>query len=68
MNYSFLLNSNFRCRIYGNGINTLVGWSGLKSHLGLSLAKSALLAALNSSTYKYTFRLRRGLKIDFYAK
>lgn len=38
------------------------------SLIGEELAEDTLMRALNAQADKYTRRLRRGLKLDFYSK
>lgn len=66
--YSKVMNYHFRVKVVGHKLNTLVGWQGLKGYVGYHWAKSLVLDALNASGYKYMRRLRRGLRIEFYAK
>lgn len=65
---STILNREFRVKISGLGYHTLAGWPLLVSLLGENLAEDTLSRALDARVDKYTRRLRRGLKLDFYSK
>lgn len=67
-NLSKIMNREFRVKIHGCGYHTLVGWSGLVKAVGPEIAERTVLLALNSKTDKWTWRLRRGIKLDFYSK
>lgn len=60
------INKNWKIKVYGNGLNTLVGVSGLINLIGLELADKFVEKAFNSGLDKYVCKLRRGLKITFY--
>ena len=62
------MNREFRVKVHGCGHHTLVGWSGLVSIIGQENAEKAVLKALSSGMDKWTWKLRRGLKLDFYSK
>lgn len=67
------INRNFRIKVSGvNGkgkkINTLVGVSGLLRLIGEKLANTLLVRAFKCLLDKCECKLRRGLKITFYAK
>lgn len=62
------MNSNFRVKVHGLGYHTLVGWSGLNEIVGPELAERAVCKAFESKQDKWTWKLRRGLKLDFYSK
>lgn len=62
------MNREFRVKIHGCGYHTLVGWSGLVEAIGLELAEKAVLRALDSGMDKWSWKLRRGLRLDFYSK
>lgn len=66
--YSKIMNREFRVKVHGCGFNTLVGWSGLVSIVGQEIAEKAVLKAFSSGMDKWTWRLRRGLRLDFYSK
>lgn len=72
-NYSVTeINRNFLIKVYGvdeNGkrINKLVGVSGLLNLIGLDLAAKFIKKAFASALDKVICKLRRGLKITFYA-
>lgn len=65
---STILNSEFLLKIHGNGYHQLAGWPLLTSLIGDELAEKALSRALEAGADKYSIRLRRGLKLDFYSK
>lgn len=65
---STILNREFRVKISGQGYHTLAGWPLMVSLIGEELAEDTLMRALNAQADKYTRRLRRGLKLDFYSK
>ena len=67
-NLSKRMNREFRVKIHGCGYHTLVGWSGLNKAIGPELAEKAVLKAYESGLDKWTWSLRRGLKLDFYSK
>lgn len=67
-NNNTILNREFLVKISGLGYHQLAGWPLLVSLIGEHLANKTLSAALSSPLDKYTVRLRRGLKIDFYSK
>ena len=62
------MNRNFRVKLHGCGYHTLVGWSGLVKAVGPEIAERALLLALDSPMDKWSWKLRRGLRLDFYSK
>lgn len=67
-----MINRNFLIKVFGindegRKINTLVGVSGLLQLVGVELANKMLARAFNSAQDCCTCRLRRGLKISFYA-
>lgn len=63
-----ILNREFLLKISGNGYNTLAGWPLLVELVGEDLANKALCRAISSGVDKYTWKLRRGIKLDFYSK
>lgn len=62
------MNSNFRVKVHGLGYHTLVGWSGLNEIVGSEIAERAVCKAFEAGLDKWTWKLRRGLKLDFYSK
>lgn len=67
-----MINRNFLIKVFGindegRKINTLVGVSGLLQLVGVELANKMLARAFNSAQDCCTCKLRRGLKISFYA-
>lgn len=62
-------NKNFliRCYDYTEKKSTLLRWRGLVNKVGFSRANLLATAAMNSQADKYTYRSRKGFKIDFYA-
>lgn len=66
------INRNWLIKVYGvdeNGkrINKLVGVSGLLQLIGVDLAVKFIARAFGALLDKVTCKLRRGLKITFYA-
>lgn len=68
MENNTILNKEFRVKVSGNGYHQLVGWPMLVDLIGKELAEKYLSRALSSPMDKYSVKLRRGLKIDFYSK
>lgn len=71
--FTRMINLNFRIKISGvdeNGkkINTLVGVAGLINAIGIELANKFLAKAFDKGLDKLVCKLRRGIKISFYAK
>ena len=62
------INRNFRIKVNGNGLNTLVGVEGALALIGADIFNSLLSRAFNSVGDCCTCRLRRGIKFSFYAK
>lgn len=67
------INHNFRIKVYGvdgNGkrINRLVGVSGLIALIGIEFVNKFLAKAFGCLEDVFVARLRRGIKISFYAK
>lgn len=66
------INSNFRIKVNGivNGkkINILVGVSGLVELVGIEFAEKAVEKAFEGTGDKFTWKLRRGIKITLYVK
>lgn len=69
-NYTYTsrdFNRNFKVKIYGNGINKAVGFSGYMAAIGdEALAKRLLDRAFNCMDDVCHCKLRRGIKISFY--
>lgn len=65
---SVKMNREFRVKIHGCGYHNLVGWSGLVKAVGSELAEKAVLKAFESGMDKWTWKLRRGIRLDFYSK
>lgn len=63
-----VLNSHFLVKVSGLGYHQLVGWPMLVELIGEELAEKALSKAFFVGMDKCTFKLRRGLKLDFYSK
>lgn len=65
------VNSNWKIKVNGvfNGkkVNTLVGVSGLIRMIGKELADKFIVRAFRDMLDKCVCKLRRGLKITFYA-
>jgi hypothetical protein len=69
LNYSTRdINRNFRIKVAGNGLNTLVGVQGALQLVGDSLLNNMLDRAFNSLDDCCICKLRRGIKFSFYAK
>lgn len=68
MENNTILNKEFRVKVSGLGYHQLVGWPMLVNLIGQELAEKHLSRALSSPLDKYSVKLRRGLKIDFYSK
>lgn len=68
MENNTILNKEFLVKVSGLGYHQLVGWPMLVELIGQKLAEKHLSRALNSQMDKYSVRLRRGLRIDFYSK
>ena len=66
--FSRNMNREFRVCVRGFKLSTWVGFTGLCGYVGEKTAIEAISRALSSSMDKYTWRLRRGLRIDFYVK
>lgn len=66
------INLNWKIKVNGgvNGsrMNTLVGVSGLINLVGIDLANSLFERAQRGCGQKTVCKLRRGLKVTFYAK
>nr|DAE47102.1 MAG TPA: hypothetical protein [Caudoviricetes sp.] len=65
------VNLNFKIKVSGvtegQKVHKLVGVSGLIELIGAELANTLLEKAFKSSKDKYERKLRRGLKVTFYA-
>ena len=66
------INRNWLIKVYGvdqngNRINKLVGVRGLLELIGLELTAKFVARAFRALLDKVVFKLRRGLKITFYA-
>lgn len=68
MDYRKTLNQHFLLKIHGLGYHQLAGYPLLVDLVGLELAEKAISKAFAAGMDKYTFKLRRGLKLDFYSK
>lgn len=67
------INMNFRIKVYGNShegikINTLMGVDGLLNEIGYELFNKFLDRAFQCLEDVCVCKLRRGLKVSFYAK
>lgn len=66
------INLNFRIKVNGlvdgKKINKLVGVKGLIELVGIEMANKMLRRAFNGKDDKTVCKLRRGIKISFYAK
>ena len=67
------INMNFRIKVAGkdsegNRINKLVGVAGLIQLVGVEMANKMLKRAFNGTDDKTACKLRRGIKVTFYAK
>lgn len=67
------INSHFRIKVNGvdadgNKINTLVGVAGAIALIGIELLNKFVKRAFSSMADACICKLRRGLKITFYAK
>lgn len=67
------INKNFRIKVYGvdnngNKINKLVGVAGIIALIGIELLNHLLGRAFNCMNDVCYCKLRRGLKVSFYAK
>ena len=68
MNYTTrTINRNFKIKVYGLGLNKLVGVTGFREVVGDdSLCNRLLDRAFSSMEDKCVCKLRRGIKISFY--
>lgn len=60
-------NRNYRCKVYGNGLDTLVGYLGFVT-LVQNLEDRILERVSSCPLDKCVVRLRRGIKLTFYYK
>lgn len=56
----------FKIKVYGDGLNKLVGVYGLLELLGSDLTTKLIVKALSSKGDIQRFALRRGLTVTFY--
>lgn len=68
MKESTIINRNYYIKVYGLGINQLVGWPKLVEIVGMDLATKIYNKAIKMREDKQIVKLRRGLKITIYAK
>lgn len=65
------INRTFKIKVFGfkdgKKVNTLVGVSGLIRIIGLEFADKFVNKAMNGKGQKEEFKLRRGIKVTFYA-
>jgi len=66
------INSNFKIKVAGMNedgkkLNTLVGVAGLMALTGIGLVNKLIKKAFDKMSDKVICKLRRGLKITFYA-
>lgn len=68
MNYTTrTINRNFKIKVYGLGLNKLVGVTGFREVVGDDTLCNRLLdRAFNCPDDKQVCKLRRGIKITFY--
>lgn len=59
---------NLRIKVYGNGLNQLVGLPFLYRLCGRVLSHKILAKGLDTDLDKITIKLRRGIKITIYPK
>lgn len=62
---SKIFNNQFRVKIYGNGLNTLVGYTGFMQAVG-DVSSQLFKRALSCRDDKCVCKLRRGVKVTFY--
>lgn len=63
------INANFRIKLYGQGIDKLVGVTGfIQAVDDIDLMNRLLDRAFNNRLDKVVCKLRRGLKVTFYYK
>ena len=56
----------FKIKVYGDGLNKLVGVYGLLNLIGAELTTKLIVKALSSKGDVQRFALRRGLTVTFY--
>lgn len=56
----------FKIKVYGDGLNKLVGVLGLLELVGADLTTKLIVKALSSKDDVQRFALRRGLVVTFY--
>lgn len=61
------INKNFKIKVNGLGENILVGVSGLIARVGEEMANKLFDRAFASTSDKQVCKLRRGIKVTFYA-
>ena len=65
------INRTFKIKVFGfqdgKKVNTLVGVSGLIRIIGLEFADKFVNKAMAGKGQKEEFKLRRGIKVTFYA-
>ena len=66
------INKNFKMKVFGytddgRKVDMLVGVSGLIRLIGVELANKQITRAFNSGDDRCICRLRRGLKVTYYA-
>ena len=71
--FSVLMNRNFAVFVdyfddFGKRVHMPVGYAGLYALVGESWCHKLILRALGAGVDKCTFKLRRGLRIDFRSK
>ena len=63
-----IVNRNFRIKVNGNGVSTLVGMDGLKKILGYERVLRVCESAMESDGNCYLYKCHNGLRIRFYVK
>lgn len=66
------VNSNFKIKVYGytesgKKVDTLVGVSGLILIIGVEMANKTIARAMKSKGDSCVCKLRRGIKVTYYA-
>lgn len=59
---------NYRCKVYGRGVNQLVGLPWLMAEFGDILLSKILEKADNTLLDKVELKFRRGLKVTIYVR
>ena len=62
------INRNLYIKVYGCGINQLVGYPWLRANFDDVLLAKILDKAFNSNLDKVTLKFRRGIKVTIYAR